>query len=101
MTFVRSEKNYKLIFIMLALTLALAMVGLILLYNRTVNLKHGIADMKSDIQGVGAETASLKERFFAIFDPQKVEELAKAQGLVKEKKPTYLEVNPWVLASQQ
>lgn len=99
MTFIKSEKHNTLLFIMLGLPLILAMLGLIMLYNQTVNLKHGITDLKADIQQVEADTATLKERFFAIFDPQKVVSLAKAQGLVKEAKPSYLEVNSWVLAS--
>lgn len=99
MTFIKSEKHSTLLFIMLALPLILAILGLIVLYNQTVNLKHGITDLKTNVQQIGGDTAALKDRFFSIFDPQKVVSLAKAQGLVKEAKPSYLEVNSWVLAS--
>ncbi len=99
MTFIKSEKHNTLLFTALAFLLISAIVALIMLYNQTVNLKHGITDLKSDVQTMAAETASLKDKVFAIFDPQKVDILAKGQGLVKETRPNYLEVNSWMLAS--
>ena len=83
----------------LAFLLVSAIVGLIMLYNQSVNLKHSITDLKSDIQKVATETASLNDKVFSIFDPQKVDALAKGQGLVRETRPNYLQVNSWVLAS--
>jgi cell division protein FtsL len=99
MTFIRSEKNSTLLFAALIFILISTIVALIMFYNQTVNLKHGITDLKTDIQQAAAETASLKDRVFGIFDPQKVDALAKEQGLVKETRPSYIEVNSWVLAS--
>lgn len=83
----------------LAFLLISTIVAVIMLYNQTVNLKHGITDIKADVQRVAAETASFKDGVFSIFDPQKVGALAKKQGLIKESRPNYLEVNSWVLAS--
>lgn len=99
MTFIRSEKHNTLLFTALVLILISTIVALIMLYNQTVNLKHGITDLTSNIQQVAADTASLKDGVFAIFDPQKVDALAKKEGLVRESRPSYLEVNSWVLAS--
>lgn len=99
MTFIKSEKNSTLLYIALAFISISMVVALIMVYNQTVNLKHGITDLKSGVQQVAAETASLKDKVFTMFDPQKVDTLAKEQGLIKEIRPNYLEVSPWVLAS--
>ena len=99
MTFISSEKNNTIFFVVFALPLLAMIAVLIMFYNQTVNLKHSITDLKADIQQAATETASLKDQVFAIFDPQKVGDLAKSQGLVKEVHPNYLEVNSWVLAS--
>lgn len=77
----------------------LGFIYVIILYNQTVDLKHSIADMKAETQKIEVQSADLKDQYFAIFDPAKVESTAKARGLVKENKPAYLESNTWALAS--
>lgn len=99
MTFIRSEKHNTILFVVLGLPLIFTVIILVMFYNQTVNLKHSITDLKTDIQQTATETASLKDQVFSIFDMQKVGDLAKSQGLVKEVHPNYLEVNSWVLAS--
>jgi hypothetical protein len=74
-------------------------IYLIIAYNQMVNLRHGISDMRAEMQRLGAESASLKDKLFETFDPSGVEALAKQQGLVREKKPSYLETDQWSLAS--
>lgn len=101
MTFVRTEKQNisNILLIVLGLVLVVGFIYLIVAYNQMVNLRHGISDMRADIQKFGAQSAELKDKLFQTFDPGKVEALAKERGLVKETKPSYLETNQWALAS--
>lgn len=101
MTFVRKEKLNLANILLLAVIfpLIISIIYLIALYNQTVNLKHGIADMRAETQKLEASAAGYKDKVFALFDPGKVETLARERGLVKETKPAYLEVNQWALAS--
>ena len=101
MTFVKKEKRNSINLLLLLLT-AFLIFGIILIvgaYNKTVNLKHGIADMKAEMRKIETDSAGLKEQLFGIFEAQKVESLAKERGLVKETRPSYLEETPWALAS--
>ena len=101
MTFVKEKKKniVNLLLALLALPLIFAIISIIAVYNQTVNLKHGIVDMKTEIQKTETASAELKEKLFAIFDAQKVEMIVAERGLVKESNQHYLEVNTWVLAS--
>ncbi|MDO8504869.1 MAG: hypothetical protein Q7S36_03380 [Candidatus Liptonbacteria bacterium] len=101
MTFIRKEKenNINLLLLLLAVPLIFGIISIIAVYNQTINLKHGITDMKVEMRKIESESAGLNDRLFGIFDPKKVEEFAKERGLVKEAKPSYLEVTPWALAS--
>jgi len=101
MTFVRSEKQNisNILLIIFGALLVFGFIYLIAVYNQMVNLRHGISDMRAETQKLGVQSAELKDQLFKIFDPSKVEALAKDRGLVKENKPSYLETNQWALAS--
>ncbi len=101
MTTVRSEKQNisNILLIILGGLLIFGFIYLIAVYNQLVNLRHGISDMRAETQKLGVQSAELKDQLFKIFDPGKVEALAKDRGLVKESKPNYLEANQWELAS--
>lgn len=101
MTFVKSEKRNiaNFLLIIFGALLLLGFIFLITAYNQMVNLRHGISDMRVETQKLGIQSAELKDQLFQTFDPSKVEILAKNRGLVKEKKPSYIETNQWALAS--
>lgn len=80
-------------------SLVFGVIFLINTYAETVDLKHGISEMKSNLQKVESENILLKERYFAIFEESKVAEFASVKGLVKDEKPQYVEQSRWELAS--
>ena len=79
-----------------------AVFGVIFLINTyagTVELKHGVADLKSNLQKIESENILLKERYFSLFEESKVNQFASAKGLTKDEKPQYVEQSRWELAS--
>ncbi len=80
-------------------TLVFGVIFLINTYAETVNLKHGISELKSNLNKVESENILLKERYFALFEEAKVEQFANAKGLVRDEKPQYVEQSRWELAS--
>ncbi|MEK7076921.1 MAG: hypothetical protein AAB967_01680 [Patescibacteria group bacterium] len=76
-------------------------VWLAVLYNQNVNAAHAISGFKEEIQNSKTETAEVKERIFALFRTENLEQLAEERSLVKEKNPQYLRTAPqWASASR-
>ena len=74
---------------------------LVFLYNRTVNLQHAVSSAEKDIKTMQTESAELQDRIYAVFASAHVEAFAAEHGLVKDKTPQYLTVDPrWFLASR-
>lgn len=76
---------------------------MVYVYNSTVDLSHNITVLESRIQKEEVASADLKNQLYSALDPVKLEEIAKAKGLVKDKDPQYLEANYkvlWQFASQ-
>lgn len=75
---------------------------LVLLYNQTVNIGHGLEKASADLRKLQGQTAELQDTLFNFFDGKRIEVFAKENRLIKEKNPEYLEINSqWVFASQQ
>mgnify|MGYP001614594193 CR=1 FL=1 len=82
------------------ISLALEVVYLVMLSNQTVDLKHEISKVNSQIQQVENENVEIKDKILTLFDNQNLTDFIQAQGLVQEKNPEYLEVNEkWAAAS--
>jgi len=81
------------------LSLVFGVIFLINTYAETVDLKHGISELKSNLQKVESENILLKEKYFSLFEEVKVEQFASAKGLIKDEKPQYVEQARWELAS--
>ena len=81
------------------LSLVFGVIFLINTYAETVDLKHGISELKSNLQKVESENILLKEKYFSLFEEVKVEQFASAKGLIKDEKPQYVEQARWDLAS--
>jgi hypothetical protein len=76
-------------------------VWLVVLYNQTVNIDHGLEKAKTEIQKLQAGNAELQDVLFGFFDDTKVELFAKENNLIKEKNPQYIETDgQWEFASQ-
>ena len=103
MTFVQPKKHSSALTKILILLLIVVGVGafrLVVIYNRVVNLEHGIAEMKSGFVKLETENAELKEKVFALFTTQTIDAFAVEHGLMQEKKPHYFTTSDqWVFAS--
>lgn len=85
---------------MLVLALVLAAFLLVVLYNRTVNFEHGLAEVRSGLKEVQAQNVELREQIFGLFDASNFEGVL-SDNLIKDKNPEYLEISTkWSFASQ-
>jgi hypothetical protein len=80
-------------------SLVLGVIFLINTYAEAVDLKHGISELKLNLQKVESENILLKEKYFSLFEEAKVDQFASAKGLIKDEKPQYVEQSRWELAS--
>jgi cell division protein FtsB len=84
----------------LVLLLVASSVWLVSLYNRIVNLEHGTAAMRREMHEIRSANADMKEEIFGLMDSGRFEELAASRGLVKDRDPRYLQIDPqWSLAT--
>ena len=76
-------------------------IGLVIFYNRFVNLEHGISDLGRMLKTAQADNAELKDKIFAQFTMQTLEEAALERGLVQDRAPEYITLTEqWSLASR-
>lgn len=88
--------------IMLGVCVLFAVIWLILLYNETVSLAHGISDMRDAVKRTEIENSELKGRIFALFDPDRAALFASERGMVADRSPEYSPIiSEWVVASQR
>ncbi|HUZ92403.1 MAG TPA: hypothetical protein VNG29_00185 [Candidatus Paceibacterota bacterium] len=88
----------------LALLVILFVAGvfwLVALYNASVNLDHGIADMKTELQSVQAQNAALQQRMFGVTSSDNLQHLAARDNLIEDNNPEYFEIHSqWSYASE-
>ncbi|MEK9180056.1 MAG: hypothetical protein AAB897_01425 [Patescibacteria group bacterium] len=77
--------------LMLVAAAVFAALWLVILYNSTVDLEHGIVSMRGDIKSLQAENAELKEGIYALFDAANFKKNV-GSDLVQDKNPEYMEV---------
>lgn len=65
-------------------------------YNSFVNIRHELGRLKSDLVALQAANADLKNEFYLAIESKKLEELARREGLVFEKRPEYLSLGQWL-----
>lgn len=62
----------------------------ILIYNKTVNVKHIIKQQEKIIEQARAENASVKNKLYQALDTSALQTLAREQGFIKITAPQYL-----------
>lgn len=75
-------------------------IALIMLYNKTVDLRHRISQSKIESQRIETERAELDMDILSGFNRERVAEFVAAHGLIEEKHPQYREVSQWEVASR-
>jgi cell division protein FtsL len=87
--------------IALVVALVLGAGWLVVAYNRLVNLNHGLTELNAQIRTVQTENAEIKDKTFELFASRNLEQVALNYGLVTERQPRYIAVQPtWSLASR-
>ena len=100
MTFIQPNKNKSAlnkILILLGIFTVLSSIWLVMLYNKVVNLNHGLSQMKSEFSDIQSQNLDFKSKIFDLINSSDPSSLG---GLVQEKNPEYVEVHPtWSFAS--
>jgi len=103
MTFIQPNKNRSFwngILVVFAIAVVFGTVGMVALYNMTVNLSHNIADAKAKMDAVGAQSTDLNNKIMDTLGGIGIARLVAENGLVIESKPQYFQINQkWPIAS--
>ena len=107
MTFIQPNKNSSIlntILAVIAIGLVAATFGMVALYNATVNLSHTIAEVKVELDAVGAKNIDLNNTVVATLSGSEIAAIVAKNGLVPESKPTYFHLSQttdpkWPIAS--
>ncbi len=105
MTFIQPSKNsgvLNLILGFLAVTVVAGIFGMVALYNATVNLNHNIAQAKTELDAIGAESTTLSNQVIAATGSgNALKDIVAQDGLVQDERPQYFRTDQqWPLASQ-
>ena len=80
--------------------IAIGVLGMVVLYNATVNLSHNIAEAKTELDAIGGLTTKLNNQVLAATGAGDLAALASNDGLIEDEKPQYFRVNQsWPIAS--
>lgn len=105
MTFIHpNRQNFFLDIILFGLIAAVAVcvIWLIVLYNRTVSFTHEATEMREAVKSIETQNSELKGKIFALFDPDTVSVFATAHDLTTDRTPQYSPiVSEWVVASHR
>ena len=90
----KSNKNIIYLFLGLGILVFLGVSAAVAIYSQTVNLKHDIIGLSSELEALKLNNAELKNDFYKLTDQKVLEAVAKERGLIQDKNPK------WVFASQ-
>jgi cell division protein FtsB len=102
MTFIHSEQRttFSILLIASIIGLAASVFALIIFYNQTVDFRHGVAGMKSQLQSLQAANAALKDKISTMLSETNIKILVQSRGLVEERSPKFFEpTQKWAFAS--
>ncbi|BCX16218.1 MAG: hypothetical protein KatS3mg098_447 [Candidatus Parcubacteria bacterium] len=90
-----SRRDLKINFLALTLVLILILVSawMILVYNKSVDLKHDILLAREKLEDYQVKNAELKNNLFQILDNLDEESILASSGLVLDKSPQYFKRN--------
>jgi cell division protein FtsB len=105
MTLIQPNKQnfiLNLVFFALVALVAVNVIWLIVLYNKTVSLTHGATAMREDTSQLEAKSSEIKGQMFTLLDPDQMSTFAASRGMVADHSPEYLPIiTAWVDASQR
>ncbi len=83
----------------LIIFLGVGAVLTVMFYSGVVELRHRLAGTEKEMNKLEMQNADLKNRFYHKTAASHAEETARAAGLVNERNPSYLIVEPHPMAS--
>jgi len=93
MTIIQPNKNKNKLNLIVSLLL-FAIVALIsqgiYFYSQSVNFRHDITRLEKDIRDIEVSNADMKNKLFALFDPNNTKIIIESGGLIEEKNPQYI-----------
>lgn len=101
MTFIHATKQKSFLTrLIVALMIALftGTAGLVLLYNKVVDLNHSIAQAKSQLEAIGTASTQLNDQIVAIIGGGGFTNAAVTNGLVLDQNPQYFAIAATALA---
>lgn len=105
MTIIHSNRQnfwITLTMLLLVAVVSVAVVQLIVLYNRTVSLARSANGMREAAKRLETENSELKTRMFAFFTPDAAMAAATERGLTADKAPEYSPIiSAWVAGSSR
>ncbi|MBI5733000.1 hypothetical protein HY967_03520 [Candidatus Jorgensenbacteria bacterium] len=69
--------------------------------NALVDTRHRLQTLKDEFARLRVENADLKNTFYSLTDPSRLEGLAANYGLVLDREPLYLRSNQWLSDSSR
>ena len=96
MTFIHSQNHKSLatkLIIALMIALCTGTAGLIVLYNKIVDLNHALAADKAQLDSIGSASTELQNHIVALTGGGGIESMASADGLVLDRSPQYFPVS--------
>lgn len=92
MTFFKPERKSLLNYAIMALVALclIASLWIVLSYNRSVNLEHGISAAEANIRELQTEKAQLQDKMFTLLSDVNLKEFSKNRNLVEEKNTQYM-----------
>lgn len=90
----KATKNVLYLFLGLGILVFLGVSAAVAIYSQTVDLKHDIIGLSSELEEMKLKNAELKNSFYQITDQKVLGDLAESRGLIQDKNPK------WVFASQ-
>ena len=68
-------------------------------YSKIADLRYELKNLKSNLVILEIESAELKNQFYASIATERLEALAREQGLIIDKNPDYMSSNQWLSVS--
>ena len=84
----KKESSTHLIFVFGSILVLVASLCVVL-YSKTVSVKHDILAMQTEIDDMKVKNAELKNSFYSLVDSRELEKLAETKGLVNDKNPQW------------
>lgn len=103
MTIIQPNKHknkLNLIISLLLFTIVVLVGEGISLYSQSVNFRHDITKIEKDVRNIEVANAEMKNKLFALFEPDNIKTITENSGLIEDKNPQYIKESDNPLAKR-